>query len=115
MRKKNSLEPFHSVIDIEIQYLPQNAASENFCLTCQCFGDCGIAVHGNWGIVLLVGDAADWRCRNLSTKNQIYRKKMFKLTLHTTFTNGLAAELCPLPKLLTCCLLAARDVFVTGV
>lgn len=32
-----------------------------------------------------------------------------------SITNGLAAELCPLPKLLTCCLLAASDVFVTGV
>jgi len=34
--------------------------------------------------------------------------------MQLTFTNGLAAELCPLPKLLTCCLFAASDVFVTG-
>lgn len=31
-----------------------------------------------------------------------------------TFTNGFAAELCPLPMALTCGLLAANDVFVTG-
>lgn len=34
---------------------------------------------------------------------------------YLTFTNGFAAELCPLPMLLTCGLLAAKDVFVTGV
>ena len=31
------------------------------------------------------------------------------------FTNGLAAVLCPVPIALTGCLLAANDVFVTGV